>query len=55
MWPAIIVLQDEPKTHYTSIGSDKKFKDFIMIHNGSQGAVAKPVEVYASMNILPQI
>lgn len=30
-------------------------KHFILKANGSQGAVAKPVEIYASMNILPQI
>ncbi len=35
----IVVHQEEPRTHCTSVGSDNGSKDFIPIPNGSQGAV----------------
>ncbi|KAI4885480.1 hypothetical protein NFI96_027047 [Prochilodus magdalenae] len=40
----IVVHQEEPRTHCTSVGSDKGSKDFIPMPNSSQGAVVQPVE-----------
>ncbi|KAI4871611.1 hypothetical protein NFI96_000999 [Prochilodus magdalenae] len=45
MRPGIVVHQEEPRTHCTSVGSDNGSKDFILIPNSSQGAVVQPVEV----------
>lgn len=35
----IVMHQEEPRTHSIRVGSDTGFKDFILITNGSQGAV----------------
>lgn len=37
--------QKEPRTHSTTLGSD----NFILISNGSQGAIVRPVEVCVSL------
>ncbi|KAI4896330.1 hypothetical protein NFI96_015778 [Prochilodus magdalenae] len=42
MRPGIVVHQEEPRTHCTSVESDNGSEDFILIPNSSQGAVVKP-------------
>ncbi|MEQ2182695.1 hypothetical protein GOODEAATRI_024930 [Goodea atripinnis] len=40
--------QEEPRTHCTSEGSKSGSKNFILIPNGSQGAIVYPAHVCAS-------
>ncbi len=39
MRPGIVVHQEQPRTHCTSVGSDNGSKDFILIPNDSHGAI----------------
>ncbi|KAI4896776.1 hypothetical protein NFI96_003611 [Prochilodus magdalenae] len=39
MRPGIVVHQEEPRTHCTSVGSDSGSEDFILMPSSSQGAV----------------
>lgn len=39
MRPGNVVHQEEPRDHHTSVASDNGSMDFILIPNGSQGAI----------------
>lgn len=45
----IVMYQEEPTSHCTSIMSETRSKDFVMVPNDSQGVIAQPVEVCASV------
>lgn len=44
----IVVHHEEPRTHCTSVGSDSGPKNFILIPNGSQGAISCSLYGYTS-------
>lgn len=50
MGPGIVMHQEEPKTHCTSVESDNSSKDFILIPTGSLGAVGYPVGFCACLH-----
>ncbi|MED6232561.1 hypothetical protein ATANTOWER_032388 [Ataeniobius toweri] len=56
MRPGMFMHQAEPRTHFTSEGTNSGSKDFIPIPNGSQAAIVYPVQVcvFLSKNMPPK-
>ncbi|KAJ8342163.1 hypothetical protein SKAU_G00320910 [Synaphobranchus kaupii] len=49
MRPGIVLHQEEPRAHCTSVKSDNRSEDFIPVPNSSQGTVGYGMEVCATL------